>query len=360
MAEALKNVYSETYILELITRINQYADEFDGQQFHRLVFNRQWPSMELKQRMDHISRCLHDTLVMPFTQVMHVLKPVSEFFSGYEAMFFPHYVELYGMPHWQESMQALEHMTQYSSSEFAVRPFILANPDKMMQQMLSWATHANYHVRRLASEGCRPRLPWAISLPEFKQDPSQILPILALLKQDPSEYVRKSVANNLNDIAKDNPQLVRAIAKQWLGQHKDTDWIVKHGCRTLLKQGDSELLPLFGFHHITHIKLGCFNCQSRVKIGQELQFDFELLSHNKNLDKLRIEYAIDYVKANGKLSRKTFKISESHIQQKRKQWQRKQAFKDLSTRKHYPGIHHLSLIINGQQIAQTSFQLSLA
>lgn len=357
MAEALKNAYTEAYILELITRVNQFAPEFDGQTFHQLIFDQQWSQMELKQRMHHIASCLQQTLAMPFPQAMQVLKPASEFFGGYEAMFFPHYVELYGGEHWQESMDALEHMTRFSSSEFAVRPFILANPQKMMQQMQHWASHDNYHVRRLASEGCRPRLPWAMSLPLFKQDPSAILPILEILKQDESEYVRKSVANNLNDIAKDNPQLVKTIARQWFGQHSHTDWIVKHACRTLLKQGDQEVMLLFGFSDIQHIALKQFNCAPEVTIGGELAFDFELQSQQATLGKLRLEYAIDYVKANGKLSRKVFKISESELQQPQKSWQRKQSFKDLSTRKHYPGTHTLSLIINGQQLAQNTFQL---
>ena len=104
--------------------------------------------------------------------------------------------------------------------------------------MLKWSKHKDPRVRRLASEGCRPRLPWAMALPDFKRDPSKILPILEQLKADSDVWVRKSVANNLNDISKDNPELAISIFKKWLGGNKETDWIVKHAARTLLKQGN--------------------------------------------------------------------------------------------------------------------------
>ena len=125
------------------------------------------------------------------------------------------YVEVYGVTHYAASVKAMEQITQFISCEFAVRPFILKYEDKMMQQMLKWSKHKDPRVRRLASEGCRPRLPWAMALPDFKRDPSKILPILEQLKADSDVWVRKSVANNLNDISKDNPELAISIFKKW-------------------------------------------------------------------------------------------------------------------------------------------------
>ncbi len=124
-------------------------------------------------------------------------------------------------------------------------------PDEMLSQMISWSKHENNKVRRLASEGSRPRLPWAMALPSYKNDPSPILPILENLKEDSCEVVRRSVANNLNDIAKDNPDTVIDISKQWKGKSKETDALVKHACRTLLKQGELQILKLFGFGSVS-------------------------------------------------------------------------------------------------------------
>ncbi|XRD23614.1 hypothetical protein AABM34_13875 [Lysinibacillus fusiformis] len=226
----------------------------------------------------------------------------------------------------------------------------------MMDQMLKWVNHANPHIRRLASEGCRPRLPWASALGIYKLDPSPILPILNLLKQDPSVYVQKSVANNLNDIAKDHPELVKRLAREWHGESSITDWIIKHGCRGLLRKGDAEVLFLFGFDNspdvtIHELALG----KVRLAIGQTLDFAFTIQTTSTAPQKLRIEYAIDFVKANGATSRKLFKITERTFEKESHRYTRNHHFKDLTTRKHYPGQHKLAVIINGKELATTEF-----
>ena len=139
-------------------------------------------------------------------------------------------------------MKAIEFITQFITCEFAVRPFLLKYGDKMMNQMRAWSLHKSHKVRRLASEGSRPRLPWAMAIPALKKNPMPVLTILENLKNDPSESVRRSVANNLNDISKDRPGMVLKIANAWKGQNKETDAIVRHGCRTLLKHGHPEVL----------------------------------------------------------------------------------------------------------------------
>lgn len=359
MAEQLKYLYNKQILTKLGELIKNYYQPFDKEGFLKNVFNHEWGTLELKQRMRHISITLHKFLPISYQKQLMVLKPVAEIFnSGFFGMVFPDFVELYGQEDWRRSIPALEWFTQFSSSEFAIRPFILADQEKMMAQMLSWSKHENFHVRRFASEGCRPRLPWAMALPALKKDPRSIFPILENLKNDPEEYVRRSVANNLNDISKDNEQLVIEIAKDWKGISKEVDWIVKHACRTLLKKGNVEILALFGFKNPSHINVEKPHIvNNEIKIGADLHFEFTITTSNESLGKVRLEYVIDYVKKNKKTSPKIFQISESTITSKSKKYMRKQSFKDMSTRKHYPGKHCLSILINGVKKWETEFSV---
>jgi 3-methyladenine DNA glycosylase AlkC len=221
--EPLKNLYNKSFFNELINVLCQVYPCFPHQRFLKLIFDDDWDEKELKARMRHITLCLHQCLP-DYDQAIPILKAAAAHFQNtFEHMFFPDYVECYGLDDYDISVDALEHFTQFSSSEFAVRPFIIKYPDKMMSQMNRWATHDNEHVRRLASEGCRPRLPWAMQLPLFKLDPAPVMHTLARLKNDESLYVRRSVANNLNDISKDHPEIVVQIAKSWFGNNKHTD-----------------------------------------------------------------------------------------------------------------------------------------
>jgi len=250
-------------------------------------------------------------------------------------------------------------LTQYSSAEFAVRPFIVKYPEQMMAQMLIWARSDNLHIRRLASEGCRPRLPWANALPLFKQDPSAIFPILEILKDDDEDYVYRSVANNLNDISKDNPHMVIEVAKRWLvgNPSKKRYWLVKHACRGLLKSANPRVLGLFGFTDPAHIRVQNLLLDETVNLGDKLSFSFTLNSL-QTLGKCRLEFVISFMKKNGVQADKIFKISESDIQSTHKKVQKKFSFKAISTRKYYPGTHHLSIIVNGVAMEKKSFLLS--
>ena len=358
MASALKDNYNQAYIDKLGEEISRHHPAFDTVRFNMLIFDNQWEARALKERMKHISTCLHDLLNLPFQEILPILKKTAPDFSGFEAMFFPDYVERYGSEQWDLSLPALACFTQFSSSEFAVRPFILANQKKMMAQMEQWSKHDNEHIRRLASEGCRPRLPWAISLPPFKQNPSAILPVLESLKQDPSLYVRRSVANNLNDISKDNPQITLEVASTWWGQHEDTDWLIRHSLRTLLKQGNRQALQLTGFHQTDHIETTTFALdRHQLTIGESLTLNIEIRTKSKILGPIRLEYAIDYVKKTGRLSRKIFMLSESHCVHSNKTLRKNHAFKQLSTRKHYPGMHKITLLINGEEREQVCVML---
>ena len=360
MPELLKNRYNKRFISALSAEIRKQYKTFDIEGFTSSIFDKNWKHEELKQRMRHITESLHQFLPADYKQTLAILKPVSSKFSGFEPMFFPDYVECYGLDNYQASISALETFTKYSSSEFAVRPFIMNHEKKMMTQMKKWSGSKNHHIRRLSSEGCRPRLPWAISLPKYKHDPEPVLDILLGLFEDDSEYVRRSVANNLNDISKDHPEKIVKITKQYLGQSENTDKLLKHACRTLLKRGDTKALRLFGYSKPTHVQVEQLTIQPSVHIGDTLDFSFSLQSRNKTLGKLRIEYAINFMKANGKLSRKVFKISESSYKNNSKSFLKKHSFKIISTRKYYPGNHGLVIIVNGQQMIEGDFLLSMS
>ena len=242
--------------------------------------------------------------------------------------------------------------------EFAIRPFLQKDPEKGMYQMRRWAKDKNQHLRRLASEGCRPRLPWAMALSGFKKDPKLIIPVLEVLKDDPSEYVRRSVANNLNDISKDHPGLVLDLCEQWLEQNKNRDWIVKRACRSLLKAGNTRALLLFGFGDPEHIVVNnlVFDKQ-KLAIGDNLRFTFEMSLDTEDSFLIRLEYKVSFVKARGKLSGKIFQIKEGSYEPGRHAISRKHSFKDLSTRKHHPGTHQISIIVNGIEKVMDKLEL---
>ncbi|MBN4063307.1 DNA alkylation repair protein [Cardiobacterium sp. AH-315-I02] len=365
MPEPLKNLYNKQLISNLSDEIHNRYSAFDQKEFNLSIFDKNWNDKELKQRMRHIAECLHLYLPADYKKAINILKPVSAQFNGFEYMFFQDFVECYGLDDFETSMPALEHFTKFSSSEFAVRVFIVQQEKRMMKQMLHWAKSNNHHVRRLSSEGCRPRLPWAMALPAFKKNPQPVLTILKTLMFDESEYVRRSVANNLNDISKDNPNITLDWAQQWLGNNENTDRIIKHACRTLLKQGNAQVMALFGFTRPKHITISQFKVQAEVILGDSLAFSFSLKSKNNpghgdtsnsSIGKCRIEFAIDFVKANSSLSRKVFKISEANYAEKEKQITKVFSFKKISTRKYYAGNHQLTVIINGvDQIAKTFY-----
>jgi len=356
MAEALKHMYNVAFIDELCGVFQAKYPAFDDAAFVQLVFDQDWHKQALKQRMHHISRALFVCLPDDYVSSLAIIKEVAPSFDGFTAMIFPDFIEQYGLANDDISLDALEYLTSFSSAEFAVRPFIMQTPEKTMQRMTHWATSPDAHVRRLASEGCRPRLPWAMQLPLLIENPADVLRILEILKTDISLYVRKSVANNLNDISKDHPQMVITLAHDWLGKDKHTDWIVKHGCRSLLKQGNVEVLALFGYTVAAHITVDDFQVSQQVLWGGVLKFSCQLTSQQK-LGLLRLEFAMTFQKSKGKTSRKVFKISEADVQTKAKKIEKSFPFKAISTRKYYAGKHQLELIINGKTCAKQDFIL---
>ena len=357
MAEQLKNLYSKEFIKKLANRLFLIFTNFEKEDFVNSIFDTSWQNLELKQRMRHIAITLNKYLPLSYKKQLEILKEVKKDFTGLEAMIFQDFVEVFGLDDFDESMKALEVFTQDASSEFAIRQFILKYEEQTMNQMKIWAKSSNEHLRRLSSEGCRPRLPWAISLPKFKQNPTKALEIIELLKNDKSLYVRKSVANNLNDISKDNPQLVIKFVKENLGSTKELDWICKHASRTLLKKGDKQILELFNFDKSHHINLIDFCYDKSVNIDENLSFSFEINS-DENIGSIRVEYVIYYLKSNNIHNKKVFMISQNEIKSSSKKFTKKQSFKNMTTRKHYLGKHFIAILINGEEILKKEFYLN--
>lgn len=365
MASPLKELYSPAFYQEISTVFNTVVPNFDKSRFLQQIEMPEFAAMELKERMHHTTRVLQGFLPTEYALAVSYIKQAIVLFikngrssDSLPFLFLPDYIEIYGLDHYEVSVDALEYVTQFISCEFAVRPFLIKYGERMILQMQLWSQHENHKVRRLASEGSRPRLPWAMAVPLLKKDPALVLPILERLKNDPSEWVRRSVANSLNDIAKDHPQVVLNLASTWSGISKETDAIIKHGCRTLLKQGHPEILA--------HYKLDSKMLQvknleivrSAVQIGESLEFNFVLNNTNTEMQKVRLEYAIFYRMQNGQPSKKVFKISEKIYPGSCEILvNRKQKFIPITTRKFYPGEHGLSIIVNGEEKAKMAFEL---
>jgi 3-methyladenine DNA glycosylase AlkC len=362
MSEPLKYMYNAQFFERLCPVLKEIIPCFEERRFVYSIFDTSWPDLELKQRTRQITKALSQCLPSEYPRAVEMIMSISSLLrqrekeQHYPFIFLPEYIELFGIDYFSVSMKAIEESTKLVSAEFAIRPFIIRYPQETMRQMLQWSSHPEASVRRLSSEGCRPRLPWAIGLPEFKKDPSPILPILENLKADPCEYVRRSVANNLNDITKDHPEIAFKIAKQWHGINPETDWIIKHGCRTLLKRAHPEVLNLHGFNPKAKAQVNKLEVSKKVTIGNSLNFSFIFLTEEKRPTRFRLEYAIDYLTRTGKISRKIFKLTENIFEPGTQiYFQRKQSFKDFTTRKHYRGKHCIRILANGKQLAGSEF-----
>lgn len=364
MAEPLKHMYNVAFFEELCPVMTEVIPSFDCRAFIHYVFDNRWPDLELKQRVTHIAQALHNFMPKHFPEAAKIIVSLSEKLrltgtreQGFATMFLPEYIHLYGLDFPEESLDALEEITKLVSAEFAIRPFLLQDLKGTLQRMKRWSKHEHASVRRLASEGCRPRLPWAMGVPILKKDATLILPIIENLKRDSSEYVRRSVANNLNDIAKDHPKMVLGIAQQWLGKDDRTNWIIRHGCRTLLKKGNQEALIMQGFNPKSRSKLQNFSLsKTKIKVGDRLPFEFTFVSLEKTTCRFRLEYAIDYLTSTGKTSTKIFKITESeYAPGAQVQVHRKPSFQNYTTRKHYKGKHSIAILVNGKKMATKEF-----
>lgn len=361
----LKDYYSPVFYQRLTDNLSKVIDIVDQSEFLERIYVPHFQQMELKQRMRHTTEVVHGYLPSAYPAAVEVLyELIGQLRKDHYGedtlpmMFLPDYIERYGQDNYATSVKAIEFITQFITCEFAVRPFLQKYFDPMMEQMKAWSLHKNEKVRRLASEGSRPALPWGIAVPRLKKDPSPILPILENLKNDPSESVRRSVANSLNDISKKQPEIVLNIAARWSGTSRETDAIIKHACRSLLKSGHTGILAHYNLTS-DHIDLTNFEIETpEVKIGDLLAFNFTVKNMSPEKQRIRLEYALYYKRLNGTLSKKVFKISEvEYAPGQIVAIRRRQSFRIITTRKFYAGQHFLSVILNGKESELKSFEL---
>ena len=322
-------------------------------------------ALELKDRVRHVAAALRDHLDPDYpTALAHLLDALPPPLSGDDAGgasfdLWPvcHFVEAYGLDHASLSLDAMPALTRRFSCEFAIRPYIARDPEAAFARLAAFAAHADPHVRRLASEGCRPRLPWGMRLKALIGQPAPILPVLEALKDDPSAYVRRSVSNNLNDIAKDHPDLVVATAARWARDAPEARRrLVRHALRTLVKQGRPDALAILGFAP-AQIVLESFEIQGApVALGSAIAFTIRLRSTAPAPQRLLVDYAIHHRRKDGTLSPKVFKWTTRSIGAGEAiAMTRRHAMKPITTRTYRPGEHRVEVLVNGASVGWRAF-----
>ena len=355
LAQRLENIMLDVY------------PAFDGLAY-REVYRDQLEKLELKERALLLAEALRAGLPASDDEAAQILAdavksqpPLTEGDKLDRWHFFPinQYLARYGLRTYERSMDLLKEVTMRFTAEFAIRPFLIERPEETLERLKHWTADANVHVRRLVSEGTRPRLPWAPQLPDFIRDPSPILPLLEALRDDPEEYVRRSVANNLNDIAKDHPERLVDLAEAWLdGASRQRSQLIKRACRTLVKQGHPRCLAILGFAPCK-IELATFALSpSAITLGEKLELQAILSSRSSAPQKLVVDYRFHFVKANGKTAPKVFKGSTLELPPGGTR-QLSQVFhlKPITTRKYYAGETTVEIVINGQAAGSASFRL---
>lgn len=359
MADALKNMFNKGFYRELATELHKADKHFHPDKFIKNVtLNSE--HLSLNQRLRNTSVVIKKHLPDNYKKSIEILSnTIPHIDKGYTTLIFPDFVGLYGHDHFDTSMEALKYFTQFGSSEFAIREYLKKDFSKTIKVMHKWAGDKNHHVRRLASEGSRPRLPWSFKLDEVIQNPELTLPILEKLKADNEPYVKKSVANHLNDISKDNTDWMLKVLTSWDKANAHTLWIIKHASRTLIKKGNKESLLLFDFEKNAKVEVRSFKLdKQKLRLGDSLVFELDIHSQKPKAQKLVVDYAIHYYKKNGVLLPKVFKLKElilpgnttAHLSKKHR-------FQDFTTRKHYPGKHAVEILINGRIAAHKQFEL---
>ncbi|AKA25157.1 DNA alkylation repair protein [Pseudomonas chlororaphis] len=358
-APALKEIFNRERLEHIAREMLAVDPAFDHHGFLDHA-TRDLAGLSVMQRLARVSESLHAVLPTGYEDNLtrlYALAPRLD--SRFVCMFLPHYVASYGRHDFPRSMAALKHFTTFGSSEFAIRPFLASDLPRTLAVLREWAGDANEHVRRLASEGSRPRLPWSFRLEAIQADPELAAPILEQLKADPSLYVRKSVANHLNDIAKDHPDWLLERLEGWSLEHPHTAWIARHALRSLIKQGNRRALAIIGAGHAPQVRLHGLRVEpAAIRLGERINLSFALESTAEASQRLVVDYAIDYIKASGATRAKVFKLKTLTLPAgAREQLGRAQHIRELTTRRHYPGRHVLHILVNGERLGSTAFDI---
>ena len=269
------------------------------------------------------------------------------------------YVADYGLDDYAGSMELMVELTKRHTSEFAVRPFVEKVPERVFADLLELTQDDNPHVRRWCSEGVRTRLPWGKKLHEVITDPSGVWPILEALKDDEELYVRKSVANNLNDLAKDWPDEVVEVCRRWKKDgNARRDWVVKHALRSLLKEGHQGALEVMGYGEPKELDVSLNLKPKKVVVGEGVTMEVEMRSGFSRKQKLLVDYVVHYVRKAGKTGEKVFKwkvleLGAGEVVTLKK----KHAMRVTTVRALYPGKHRVGVQVNGRVVAEAGFVL---
>jgi 3-methyladenine DNA glycosylase AlkC len=365
MPEPLKNLLSRTLAADMGDLIAAGTPSFEKERFAALATGG-LDDLELMERSALIRDALFAMLPENFPEAAAILKtslPANgkRGLTGWMLLPVNQFIAARGLDDFDLGLDLLKELTPYFTAEFGIRQFIHQDQARALAIISKWVTDPNHHLRRLASEGTRPRLPWAMRLPQLIKDPSPILPILTALMDDPEDYVRRSVANSLNDIAKDHPDMVAAfIAGHIDDASAERRWLLKHASRTLLKKGHVQALANFGFGAAAALECELRLLNSHVAFGEGLDFEIRIRNAADAAQSLMIDYTIHHVKSDGSLSPKVFKCKavtleggETHIVQ------RKHALRPITTRRYYPGEHRITIMINGGEMASEPFILSM-
>lgn len=358
-APALKEIFNAARLQHIATEMTAVYPAFNAKAFLKMA-NDGLADLSIMQRMARVSECLHAALPLGYDESLDILRALApRLNSGFVSISLPHYVAMYGAHDFEQSMDALKYFTAFGSAEFAIRYFLRSDLQRSLALMQQWSLDDNEHVRRLASEGSRPRLPWSFRLEQIQRDPTLAEGILDNLKSDASLYVRKSVANHLNDITKDHPEWVLDVIEGWSLENKHTAWIAKHALRSLIKQGNQRALAIIGASGKAEVEIiGVTVEPAVIRLGEKITLSFDVKSTVAESQRLVIDYAIDYVKANGGTSAKVFKLKALTLAGGGSEFvSRGQHIKELTTRKHYVGKHAVHIMVNGERLASTSFEI---
>ncbi len=377
MPEPFKNLLSAQVIADIGRHMARAHAGFDRRHFVTLA-TQGLDALEMKARSQHICNALERTLPADFAAAADVMEaalatldtPLDQTLDGptgarddglssWAVWPLTEYVARHGHADTPRALAALHAMTQRFTAEWAIRPFILREPELSFAALHTWTTDPSAHVRRLVSEGSRPRLPWGMVLKPLVDDPAPTLPLLLALMDDASPYVRRSVANHLNDIAKDHPHLI----EDWLRQHlpgasPQRQALLKHASRTLVKRGHAGVMGAWGVGERFKGRAVLAMSSSRAKVGDSLQLQISICSTAKSAQRLAIDYAVHHVKASGDTSAKVFKgwvieLAPGEVRELVKQ----HSLKPITTRRYHPGRHRIEVLINGQPVGEASFEL---
>jgi 3-methyladenine DNA glycosylase AlkC len=358
-APALKEIFNRDRLQHIADETWAVYPTFDRKGFMAQA-SRGLDGLSVMQRLNRVSQSLHAGLPEDYPAALGILYTLApRLNSAFVSMILPEYVALYGQHDFARSMDALKFFTSFGSSEFAVRHFLRKDFARAIEVMHDWSLDENPHVRRLASEGCRPRLPWSFRLENLMVDPTPALDILDNLKADDSLYVRKSVANHFNDITKDNPEWVLDQLEGWSLDNPNSAWIARHALRSLIKQGDVRALTLMGAGQRAQVTLAHLKVTPDViSLGDRINLSFTLKSTSDKAQRLIVDYAIHYVKKSGGTSAKVFKLKTFELGAGQSVTiSREQQVRNFTTRVHYAGLHAVDVLINGECLGRSGFDL---